>query len=95
MGYIGYEVLHVEQLGGYRLRLRFADGSIGDVDIAEILGRFTGVFAPLADPSFFARVEADPDAATLVWPGGEIDIAPETLYEAATGRSADQAGARA
>lgn len=89
---IGYEVVEVETRGGYRVWLRFADGTDGEVDIAELLGTFSGVFEPLREKSFFDRFRVEWD--TLAWPG-EIDIAPEALYEAATGRSAEQAGSRA
>ena len=79
-------MVHVEQLvditgvevtGAYRLRLTFADGTVGDVDFA---GReWRGVFEPLDDPTYFARVEVDPEAGTIAWPGG-LDMAPEPLY---------------
>lgn len=88
---IGYEVVEIAKRGGYRLWLRFADGSTGEVDIAELLDPFPGLFAPLRDQSIFDQVRVDLD--TLAWPG-EIDIAPEALYEAATGRSAHEAGTR-
>jgi hypothetical protein len=62
------------------LRLLFSDGTAGDVDFSA--ERWTGVLSPLNDSTYFARVTADPEAGTLVWPGG-IDLAPEPLYEQA------------
>ena len=41
--------------------------------------RWDGVFAPLADPSYFAKVFVDPVAGTITWPNG-ADMAPEVLY---------------
>jgi hypothetical protein len=67
----------------YRLRLTFEDGTVGDVDFA---GReWRGVFEPLNDPAEFARVEVDPEAGTITWPGG-LDMAPEPLYAEARRR---------
>lgn len=38
-----------------------------------------GVFEPLSDPVFFARVELDRELGTINWPNG-ADVAPETLH---------------
>jgi hypothetical protein len=38
-----------------------------------------GVFEPLRDPAYFARVEVDPEGGTIGWPNG-ADMAPEPLY---------------
>ncbi|MHB8420261.1 MAG: DUF2442 domain-containing protein [Myxococcales bacterium] len=73
-------------LGGHRLHLRFEDGMEGDVDLAPLLAGFPGVFAPLRDPAEFAKVELWTEAGTVRWPNG-ADIAPETLYALATGRT--------
>lgn len=62
------------------LRLLFSDGTVRDVDFSS--ERWTGVLEPLNDPAYFARAVADPEAGTVVWPGG-IDLAPEPLYEQA------------
>lgn len=71
------DVTGVEVIGEYRLRLSFADGTVGDVDFN---GRdWNGVFEPLRDPAYFARVEVDPEAGTITWPDG-LDMAPEPLY---------------
>jgi hypothetical protein len=58
-------------------RLLFDDGTAGDVDLSNLEWR--GVFEPLRDPKYFAKVKVDPEAATGVWPNG-ADLAPETLY---------------
>jgi hypothetical protein len=71
-------VTAVEVIGDRRLRLRFEDGAEGELDMAAWPWR--GVFEPLRDPAFFAKVELDEELGTIVWPNG-ADLAPETLHE--------------
>jgi len=71
------DITAVEVIGDYRLRLTFADGTVGDVDFSS--HTWCGVFEPLKDVSAFARVAVDPQAGTISWPGG-LDMAPEPLY---------------
>ena len=60
------------------LRLTFADGTTGEV---EVLERMRGpVFDEARTPEGFAKVSVDPETGTVVWPGG-ADLAPDTLYE--------------
>jgi Protein of unknown function (DUF2442) len=74
------DITDVEVVADHRLRLTFADGTVGEVDFT---GReWGGVLAPLTDAAFFARVYVDAEAGTIAWPGG-IDLAPEPLYEEA------------
>ena len=59
------------------LRLTFADGLVGEVDVLE---RMHGpVFAPARTPAGFEQVHVDTETH-VVWPGG-ADLAPDTLYE--------------
>jgi len=79
------KIVHVNDvqcLGGHRLLLGFDDGSSGEVDFSR--EEWTGVFAPLADLQYFAKVQLDEELGTIVWPNG-ADIAPETLHRLATG----------
>jgi hypothetical protein len=71
-------VVGVAVVGDQVLRLLFSDATAGDVDFSD--EPWTGVLAPLNDPAYFAQVRVDPEAGTVVWPGG-IDLAPEPLYE--------------
>lgn len=77
------DVVAVQPVGGCRLRLCFADGAAGVVDVATLV-QFSGVFAPLQDPATFAQVRVDPESGTICWPNG-ADLAPETLYAAVAG----------
>jgi hypothetical protein len=78
-----YEITAVEHLGGHRLRLTFADGLVGDVDLADRFQVKRGpMFEPLHDVEFFAKVSVDPELGTVVWPNG-ADLAPEVLHEQA------------
>ena len=78
-----YDIVAVEHLGGHRLRLKFADGLVGDVDLADrFVGETGPVFEPLRDVEYFARATVDREIGTVVWPNG-ADIAPEVLHEQA------------
>ncbi len=74
------DVAAVEVVGDYRLRLTFEDGTVGDVDFRA--REWRGVFEPLGDPPYFARVAVDSEGGTIAWPDG-ADMAPEPLYEEA------------
>ena len=83
------KVVEVKPLEGYRLWLRFNDGTSGTVDMSgELWGP---MFEPLKDKTLFAQAAIHPELETVTWPNG-ADLAPEFLYEqAAQARaSADQ-----
>jgi hypothetical protein len=73
-------VAGVALVGDRVLRLLFSDGTAGDVDFSG--ERWAGVLSPLNGLAYFAKVMVDPEAGTIVWPGG-IDLALEPLYEQA------------
>lgn len=77
-------VTAVEVIGEHELRLSFDDGTVGDVSFAD--REWTGVFEPLRDPARFAKVQVDPQFATIVWPEDGLDMAPEPLYAQASRR---------
>jgi len=67
-----------EYVGGYRIRLRFADGRVGEIDMADDL--WGEVFEPLKDPAVFRSFRVDRELNTISWDTG-ADLAPEYLYE--------------
>jgi hypothetical protein len=69
--------------GAHRMRLRFEDGVEGVVDLEPHL-TFRGVFEPLRDPAYFAKVRVDPELGTVAWPSG-ADLDPDVLYARVTG----------
>lgn len=78
------DVVDVEPRGRYRLWLRFQDGTEGEIDLEPEL-TFQGVFAPLRDPTYFARVRVNPDLGTICWPN-DADWDPLVLYSLLTKR---------
>lgn len=76
------DVIVVEALEPYRLRLVFEDGVTGEVAVARLV-RFEGVFAPLLDPASFRAVRVEPQAGTVVWTNG-ADLDPDVLYAEVT-----------
>jgi len=77
-----HDVISVEVLDGYCLRLGFDDGAIGIVDISQQI-RFQGVFAPLADRAFFEQVTVNAELGSIAWPNG-ADLDPLVLYAMVT-----------
>lgn len=74
----------VQASPGFTLLLGFTDETSGTVDLTDDVGGRSGVFAPLQDPGYFARVIVDAESGTVVWPNG-LDLDPDVLYEKAHG----------
>jgi len=75
-------VVSVHALGGFRLAIKFDDGTSGEVDLSTRL--FGPMFEPLAsDPDLFRRVFVD-EFGAVSWPNG-ADLAPDALYRQITG----------
>jgi hypothetical protein len=83
----------VRYLAGYRLEIRFTDGTVAELDFrARILGR-SGILEPLHNVDFFKQVRVDSEAGTLDWPNG-VDFCPDVLYAEATGKSIEAMDAK-
>ena len=73
-------LLAAAHVGGYRIRLRFADGTEAVVDFeVELAGQ---VFESLRDERRFREFRISEGGWTIEWPNG-ADFAPEFLYERA------------
>ena len=71
-------VRQAEYLDGYKVRLRFEDGS---VKIADLESHLEGeVFESLKDVERFKAFRVDADLDTIVWENG-ADMSPDFLYE--------------
>jgi hypothetical protein len=72
------DITEVAVLSHGVLRLTFADGREGEVNV---LDRMRGpVFHEARTGDGFEKVTVDIESGTIVWPGG-ADLAPDTLYE--------------
>ena len=85
-----HDIVEVEILEPYRVRLRFDDGVEGVVDLDRQVHQ-GGVFEPLLEPAYFRLVRVEPDLGTIVWPNG-ADLDPAVLYSAITGAPLPGAG---
>lgn len=79
---IAWNVTTLKVLPGHKLEVSFADGLRGVVDMSK--DDFSGVFAPLADESYFAQ--ATIRDGVVVWPNG-VDIAPDAMYDEVSGQN--------
>ncbi len=74
-----WRVVEVHTLPGYRLEVKFVDGTTGEVDMSRlVMSDRAGVFAQLREPAIFAQAYVEYGA--VVWPG-EIDLAPDAMYD--------------
>ena len=71
-----WDVVEVKPEPEHCLFVRFKDGLAGRIRLLE--KDVTGALAPLRDSRLFERVFIDNGA--VAWPG-EIDLAPDAMYE--------------
>jgi Domain of unknown function (DUF4160)/Protein of unknown function (DUF2442) len=84
-----FDVTQAKLGANHLVTLEFEDGSVGRVDLRTYVQEGT-VFSKLKDPAYMQSMRIE--YGTLVWGQGEVDIAPEALYEQATGRSVSYGG---
>ena len=72
------EAVYIEE---YTINLKFKNGKTGIVNLVDYISSGE-IFRPLKSIENFKKFSVD--YGTLTWINGEIDIAPETLYEKAT-----------
>ena len=83
-----YDIVAVEPLPKYRLRVRFDDGTQGELDVQSHIS-FTGVFEPLLDENEFRKVRVNGEIGTIEWPNG-VDLDPVVLYAAISGMTVSE-----
>jgi len=79
-----YDLVEIDFLQDYKLKLTFSDGREGSVDFKDFIDQ-GGIFARLADKSYFNKAYVNKEWGVLCWPD-DLDIASETLYQKTTGQ---------
>jgi hypothetical protein len=79
--------VNITALPGYKIRVDYADGVTGVVDLADLVGR--GVFTPLRDEAFFKKVHVG-EFGQIAW-NDEIEICPDATYLEITGKISREA----
>lgn len=75
------EARHIKD---FKIFLKFNTGESGEVDLKETIYKYE-IARPLQDPEIFSKFYLD-SWPTLAWECG-FDVAPESLYLMATGKS--------
>jgi len=78
-------VTEFDYLGGFRLHVRFSDGSEGDVNLRRHFVAGGGLLAELANEDAFAKVRINREFGVLAWPNG-VEFDPLLLWSEATGK---------
>lgn len=69
-----HRLVDARYLQAHAIWLRFADGTVGEVDLADQLDG--EIFTPLGNAAYFKSFRLHPELRTIVWPNG-ADFAPE------------------
>jgi Protein of unknown function (DUF2442) len=76
------DIISAQAIHPHQIHLRFEDGIEGTIDLTEII-EFSGIFAPLQDPDYFAKLQVNPEIGTITWSNG-ADLDPDVLYAIVT-----------
>jgi hypothetical protein len=79
-------ILEARPLDRFKIWLKFADHSAGNVDLSHLAGK--GVFAAWKDYENFKNVSIE-NGRRLVWPD-DIDIDADSLYLKLTGKTPEE-----
>jgi len=72
------KIVSASQAGDRTLRLKFSDGSTGELDFTELVARDTVLTRPLAECAYFAKFFIELGA--LCWPNG-LEFSARSLHE--------------
>jgi hypothetical protein len=72
------KIVRLEKLGGFRLRLRFSDGTEGVRNFSALVQQTGSMLVPLRDEAYFNRVFLEYGA--LTWPNG-FDLDSIALHD--------------
>ncbi len=76
----------VRALPNYRIYLEFSDGTKGEVNLSDLVGK--GVFEAWNDRCFFEKVHIG-DHREIRW-NDEVELCPDSLYLKLTGKSPEE-----
>lgn len=82
-----FKPVEVKALSDYKIWVRFADGTEGQVDLSHLAGR--GVFALWQDASAFQNVRIGP-GREIAW-NDEVELCPDSIYLKLTGKTPEEA----
>ena len=73
----------VQALPGYKIRVRYADGVEGEVDLSQDVGK--GVFVAWEDLDFFDSVHIS-SHGSIAW-SDDIELCADSIYRELTGKT--------
>jgi Protein of unknown function (DUF2442) len=76
------DIISAQAIHPHQIHLRFEDGIEGTIDLTQII-EFSGIFAPLQAPDYFATLQVNPEIGTITWSNG-ADLDPDVLYAIVT-----------